>query len=141
MPPPGNDALGHGGPGRVQGVFDAALGLLHLGLGRGADADDGHAAGQLGQPFAELLLVVFALGLVHLRADLVDALLDVRPLARAVDDRAAFLLDAHLLGLAELIERDVLQLEAEIFADELCRPSGWRCRRAWPCGDRRSRAP
>ena len=29
----GDDALGHGGAGRVQGVLDAALRLLHLGLG------------------------------------------------------------------------------------------------------------
>ena len=32
-----------------------------------------------------------------------------------------FLLDADRLGLAELVERDVLQLEAEVLADELCR--------------------
>ena len=31
----------------------------------------------------------------------------------------AFLLDADRLGLAELLERDVLQLEAEVLADEL----------------------
>ena len=30
----GDDALGHRRPGGVQGVLDAALGLLHLGLGR-----------------------------------------------------------------------------------------------------------
>ena len=31
----------------------------------------------------------------------------------------ALLLDADRLGLAELLERDVLQLEAEVLADEL----------------------
>ena len=103
----------------MQGVFDAALLLLHLGLGRRADADDRHAAGQLGEPFAELLLVVLALGLVHLRANLLDALLNLLLLAAAVDDRAAFLLDADRLGPAELVERDVLELEAQVFADEL----------------------
>ncbi len=86
----GHDALGHGGAGGVQGVLDPALGLLHLRLGRAADADDGHAAGQLRQPFAELLLVVLALGLLHLGADLVDALLDVALLAGAVDDACSF---------------------------------------------------
>ena len=34
----GDDALGDRRPGGVQGVLDAALGLLHLGLGRRADA-------------------------------------------------------------------------------------------------------
>ena len=115
----GNDALGDRRPGGVQGVLDAALLLLHVGLGGRADADDGHAAGQLGQPFAELLLVVLALGLLHLGADLLDPLLDVGFLAGAVDDRRVFLLDAHRLGLAELVERDVLQLEAQVLADEL----------------------
>ena len=92
----GQDALGHRGPGRVQGVLDAALLLLHVGLGGGPDADDGHAAGQLGQPFAELLLVVLALGLVHLRADLLDALLDVAAFLPApLMIVRAFLLDAR----------------------------------------------
>ena len=67
----GDDAFGHRGPGGVQGVLDAALGLLHLGFGGRADLDDRHAAGQLREPLGELLLVVLALGLVHLRADLV----------------------------------------------------------------------
>ena len=43
-------------------------------------------------------------------------------LAGPVDDGAAFLLDAHHLGGAELIQADVLQLEAQILADEL--PAG-----------------
>jgi DNA-binding PadR family transcriptional regulator len=34
---------------RVQGVLDAGLLLLHLDLGRGADVDLGHAAGELGE--------------------------------------------------------------------------------------------
>ena len=106
VPPPGNDALGHGRPGGVQGVLDAALLLLHVGLGGRPDADDRHAAGQLRQPFAELLLVVLALGLVHLGADLLDALLDVAAFLPApLMIVRAFLLDAHRLGLAELVER------------------------------------
>ena len=40
-------------------------------------------------------------------------------LAGPVDDRAAFLLDADHLGRAELIEADVLELEAQVLADEL----------------------
>src|SRR5262249_9167481 len=115
----GDDALGHRGPRRVQRILNAALGLLHLGLGGRADADDGHAAGQLRQPLAELLLVVFALGLGHLGANLLDAPLNVGLLAGAADDRGALLLDAHRLGLAELVQRDVFELDAEVFADEL----------------------
>src|SRR5262249_60410334 len=39
-------ALLEGGAGRLQRVLDAVLLLLHLGLGRRADLDDGDAAGQ-----------------------------------------------------------------------------------------------
>src|SRR5439155_26487661 len=115
----GQNALGHGSTCRVQGVFHAALLLLHVGLGRRADANDGHAAGELGQPFAELFLVVFAFGLLHLRPDLLDALLDVGLLAGAVDDRGAFLLREDRFGLAKLFERDILELDAQVFTDEL----------------------
>ena len=66
----------------------------------------------------ELLLVVLALGLLHLAADLVDPLLDLGLLAGPLDDRRAVLFDLDLLGLAELVELDVLQLEAEVLADE-----------------------
>ena len=54
----GDDALLDRRAGRAQGVLDAVLLLLQLGLGRGADLDDGHAAGQLGQPLLQLLAVV-----------------------------------------------------------------------------------
>ena len=62
-PPPGDDALFHRGAGGAQGVLDAVLLLLQLGLGRGADLDHRHAAGQLRQALLQLLLVVVAGGL------------------------------------------------------------------------------
>ncbi len=37
----------------------------------------------------------------------------------AVDDRRVLLLDADLLGLAQHVERDVFELDAEVFADHL----------------------
>jgi hypothetical protein len=54
----------------VQGVVDHVLAFLHLGFGHGADVDDGHAAGQLGEALLELLAVVVAGGLLDLLADL-----------------------------------------------------------------------
>ena len=45
----GDDTFFDGCAGRMQGVLDAGLLLLHFGLGRGADIDDGHAADELGQ--------------------------------------------------------------------------------------------
>ena len=105
----------------MQGVLHAALGLLHLGLGGRPDLDDRHPADELRQPLAELLLVVLALGLVHLGADRLDPLLD-RLLALLVellaDDRGVLLLDRHPVGGPELLDRDVLQLQPEVLADE-----------------------
>src|SRR5699024_10248903 len=54
----GHDAFLHSGAGGVQGILHAELLLLHGDLGLGADADDGDAAAELGQPLLELLLVV-----------------------------------------------------------------------------------
>ena len=102
----------------VQGVFDAGLLLLHFGFGAGADRDDRHAAGELGQPLLELLLVVLALGRFDLVANLLDAVLDVGLLAGALDDRRVVLVDRDLLGPAQLLELEVLELEAQIFADQ-----------------------
>ena len=90
--------------GGVQGVFDAGLLLLHVGFGLGADADHRHAAGQLGQPFLELFLVVFAFGLGDLVLDLLNPLVDVGPLAGAFDDRRVVLIDRDLLGAAQVLE-------------------------------------
>ena len=73
----GHDALFDGRAGRVQRVFHAGLLLLHLGLGVGADLDYRDAAGELGQPLLQLLLVVVAARLVDLFAQRLDAALDL----------------------------------------------------------------
>ena len=88
-----DDALLDRRAGRVQRVLDARLLLLHLDLGRRADADHRHAADQLRQPLLQLLAVVVRGRLLDLGADLLDAALDVRLLAGAVDDRRVVLVD------------------------------------------------
>ena len=108
----GDDPLLGRRAGRVQGVLDPGLGLLHVRLGRGTDADQRDAAGELGEPLLELLLVVLALGLLDLATELVDPPLDLGPLAGALDQGGAVLVDLDLLGLAELRELEVLQLQA-----------------------------
>ena len=86
------------GAGRVHGVLDPVLALLHLDLGRTADADDGDAAGKLRQPLLQLLAVIVGGRLLDLRADLGNAALDVRLRARPIDDGGFFLGDQHPLG-------------------------------------------
>ena len=98
----GDDALFDGRARRVQRVLDAGLLLLHLGLGRRADLDDGDAAGELREPLLELLAVVVARRVLDL-----PRICSMRPLisvvvARAVDDRRVVLVDRDALGAAEV---------------------------------------
>src|SRR6266700_757764 len=105
--------------GRMHRVINAILALLDLDLGRAADADHRDAARELGQTLLQLLTVVVRGGLLDLRLDLRHPRLDVDLLAGAVDDGGVLLVDHHLLGATEHGERDVLELDAEVFRDRL----------------------
>src|SRR5262249_43650914 len=111
------DAFLDRGAGRVHCIIDPVLALLHLDLGRTADADHRYAAGELGKPLLQLLAVIVGGRLPNLRLDLRNATLDVLLLAGAADDRGVLLLDRHLLGLAEHVELRVLKLDAEVLRD------------------------
>src|SRR5262249_21548619 len=49
-----------GGAGGVHGVFHARLLFLHFALGGGPNVDFGHPARQLGDPLAQLFLIIVA---------------------------------------------------------------------------------
>ena len=100
-------------------VFHAILSFLDLDLGRAPDADDGDAARELCQAFLQLLLVVVGGRFLNLGPDLIAPALDVLLLAGAVDDRGVLLLDPNPLRLAQHVERDILELDSQILADEL----------------------
>src|SRR5438874_8012979 len=114
-----HDAFFHSRAGRMHRVIHAILALPYLDLGRTTDADHRDAAGELGQTLLQLLTVVVRGGFLDLHLDLVAAGLDVGLLAGAVDDGGVLLVDHHLLGATEHGERDVLELDAEIFRDRL----------------------
>src|SRR6516165_2317962 len=107
------------GAGGVERVLDPVLLLLDLDLGGAANADHRHAARELGQPLLQLLAVIVGRGLLDLRLDLADASLDVLLFAGAVDNRGLLLLDDDLLGAPEHGGGHVLELDAELFGDEL----------------------
>ncbi len=113
------DALLHGCAGGVERVLDAVLFLLHLDLGRAADADHRDAAGEFCETLLQLLAVVVRGGLLDLRLDLVDAGLDVLFLAGAVDDRGVFLVDHDFSGTAQHVDGDAFELHAEFVRDQL----------------------
>jgi hypothetical protein len=98
-------------------VIDAILPLPDLDLGCPADADHRDPAGKLGEPLLELLTIVVRCGLLDLHPDLGNPSLDVGLLAGAADDRGVLLLDQHLLGTAEHVERHMLELDAEVLGD------------------------
>src|SRR5260370_755806 len=118
----GQDAFYNRLTGRMHRVIHAILALPHLDFGRAADADHRDAARELSQTLLQLLAVVVRGGFLDLRLDLCHARFDVGLLAGAVDDRGVLLVDHHLLGATEHVERDVLELDAEIFRDRL--PAG-----------------
>src|SRR6266508_3096625 len=101
----------------MHGVIDAVLALLHFDLACTTDAEHCDAAGELGESLLEFLAVVVRGGFLDLRLDLADAPLYVGLLARATNYRGVHLVDHHLLGAAEHIDRHVLELGAEIRGD------------------------
>src|SRR6218665_1653512 len=120
----GDHTLLDGRAGRVEGVLHASLLLFHLGLGRGAHVDYGHAAHELGQPLLELLAIVVARGLLDLGADLLHARLDVLLLTRTVDDGGVVLVDGDALGAAQVRQLERVQLDAQVLGDHLAARQG-----------------
>ena len=125
-PPPADDALVDGGLGGVHGVLDASLLLLHLGLGRGTDADHGDAADQLRQALLELLAVVVGGGLLDLVADLASRGRRwphgaARPTVSVTIGGVCPWSMTTFLASAEVVPLDVLELDAEVLGDAPCR--------------------
>ena len=115
----GNDALFDRSAGGVESVIDAILLLLHRSLGRSTDLDERDTAGELGETLLELLAIVVGGSLLDLLLDELDASLDISALAETLDDRRVVLIDDDLLGATEHIDRDGLELDADILSDEL----------------------
>src|SRR3954470_4003972 len=115
----GNDALLNRGLRVADSVLDTVLTLLQLHLRRRTRLDDRHTAGQLGEALLELLAVIVRVAVLDLDADLVDATLDVVGVPGAIDDGGLVLGHHDALGLAEHVEGGVLQLEADVLADDL----------------------
>src|SRR3954447_1359574 len=100
-------------------VLDAVLALLQLDLGGGADLDHRNTAGELRQPLLQLLLVVVGVALLDLGADLLDPALDLLGLAATLDDGGLVLRGGELASAAQVVQRRVLELEADRLGDHL----------------------
>ena len=138
----GDDALFDGRAGRVQRVLDARLLLLHLDLGRRADADDRDAADELREALLELLAVVVRRGLLDLRGGSVFTRASMSSFLPAPSMIVVLSLSIVMrLARPRSVEREVLELEAEVLGDRLAAGEDRDVLAASPCGDRRSPAP
>ena len=115
----GDDAFLNCRTRRVEGVFHAVLRFLHLGLGRSTDADDRDAARELRETLLKLFLIEIGSSVFDLLLDLVHTRFEVSLVAHTVDDRRVLFLDLDGFRAAELLKRSVLELEAEVGADDL----------------------
>ena len=115
----GDDAFLNGSAGSVQGVLDAELLLLHLGLGGSTDFDNGDAAGQLGHTLLELLTVIVGSGGLDLTLDLSGTCTDLGGIAGTVDNNGVLLGDLDLVSLAEHGHVSFLQFHTELAGDNL----------------------
>src|SRR6266852_976385 len=115
----GDNTFLDGRAGGMHRVFDTGFLFLHFGFGGGADFDYGYASDQLRQPLLQLLAIVVAGGLVDLSANFFHAALHVAGLAFTFDEGGVVLVDGNFLGLAEIADLNVLQLNAQIFGDGL----------------------
>ena len=114
-----DDAFLNSCAGCLQGVLDAGLLLLELGLGGCADLQNRNAAGELGQALLELLLVEVGLQAIVLGAHGGNASVDGCLVACAVDDDGGVLGDLDGLGGAQGVGSDVGQSHAEVLGDDL----------------------
>src|SRR5207249_3073024 len=88
------------------------------GLSRSADVDDRNTAREFPQGLLQFLAIVIAGRLFDLTTDLGNPALDIGFFAFAFHDGGVLLVNGDAFGTAEVFELDVLELDAEVFADQ-----------------------
>ena len=102
----------------MHGVLNTRLLLFHFGLGRSAHLNNSDTADQFRQPLLQLLAVIVAGRLIDLAANFLHSAFESSTcLPLAFDDGGVVFVDRDLLGLAEIFDLDVLQLDAQVFGD------------------------
>ena len=84
-----------------------------------ADADDRHAAREFREASFKFFLIKLGGRVLDLRANLRDARVDLLLVALAVDDHGRIFRRNNLTGATEHVERCVLELEADVFGNNL----------------------
>ena len=100
-------------------VLDAVLLLLEFHLGGCADLEHCHATREFGQTLLEFLPVVIGVGVVDLALDLGDTAGDLLLIAGALHNGGLVLGDHDLAGRTQHVEGHRVDLEADLFGDDL----------------------
>ncbi len=100
------------------------LALLELGLGGGADLDDGDAAGELAEALLQLLAVPVGRGGFDGRLDGADAALDSLGAAGTLNDGGLFLRDDDLAGVTQVGKLGGVQAAAQLVAQQFAAGHG-----------------
>src|SRR5262249_6489450 len=95
---------------RMKSVFDAGFLFLHLRLSRSADVDNRYPASEFCKTFLQLFTIIVGGCFLNLTSDLVDPALDVLGRTVTFDDGSVLLIDRYAFGAAEIVQRDVFQL-------------------------------
>ena len=103
----------------MESILHPGFLLLHFGLGGRSDLHNGNTTDEFRKSLLELLAIIVGSRGLDLAANLVYAALDVLLGPRTIDDDRVVLIDADALGFAEVLDRNVLELEAQFFGDDL----------------------
>ncbi len=98
----------------MQRVFDARLFFLQFRFRRGADLHLRHAARELRLALVQLFAVVIGSGQLNFGLNLLDAALNRFARTGTFDDRRVVCVDDDLLRLTEVLDRHVLQIDADV---------------------------
>ena len=113
-----NNSLLHCGARGIESVFDTQFAVLQLRFGGSAYFDHRHAAGQFGDPFGQLLAVVFRFGVLQLATDGGHTVSHGGLTVFARHDRGVFFADGDSAGASEVLKRDLVEGHGLVFADD-----------------------
>jgi TolA-binding protein len=112
-----NNSFLNGCAGSVHCILNTSFLLFHLGFGCGANLNYSNASDEFRQTLLKFLTIVVGSSLVDLSTKCFDATFDVGLFAGTFDDRGVVFVDGDLLGATEIFDLNVLEFDAEIFAD------------------------
>ena len=114
-----DDTFGNCRFGGIYRVFNLQFQILHLGLGRRADANHRHSATELRNPFVNLFNVIFGIRLLALFAQLRHARVNLALLSLSSHNRGLILGRNHAMRVPQYFKPHGLKLEPDFLGNHL----------------------